>query len=64
MNDKTKPDCGCGRSPTGYCVGWHNLSEEKYKEKLADYKFAEWQRLAQETWNDSCTSERNQTDTK
>ena len=25
--------CVCGRSPTGKCVGWHNLSEEDYKMK-------------------------------
>jgi hypothetical protein len=24
--------CGCGRSPTGDCIGWHALSEEKYLE--------------------------------
>jgi hypothetical protein len=22
--------CGCGRSPTGYCIGWHGLTEEGY----------------------------------
>ncbi len=22
--------CGCGRSPTGDCIGWHSLSEEMY----------------------------------
>lgn len=22
--------CGCGRSPTGYCVGYHNLSDEEW----------------------------------
>jgi hypothetical protein len=27
-------DCGCGRSPTGQCIGWHNLTEEEYQEKL------------------------------
>lgn len=27
--------CGCGRSPTGKCIGWHNLTEEQYREKLA-----------------------------
>ena len=27
--------CGCGRSPTGKCVGWHNLTEEQYAEKKA-----------------------------
>ena len=35
MNENS---CGCGRSPTGKCIGWHNLSEEEYKEKLAKYK--------------------------
>ncbi|MDC3002539.1 hypothetical protein OAZ20_00480 [Paracoccaceae bacterium] len=25
--------CTCGRSPTGKCVGWHNLSEEEYQKK-------------------------------
>ena len=29
-------DCGCGRSPTGQCIGWHKLSEEEYQEKLKD----------------------------
>jgi hypothetical protein len=23
--------CGCGRSPTGKCIGWHVLSEEMYQ---------------------------------
>lgn len=22
--------CGCGRSPTGYCVGFHNLSDNEW----------------------------------
>jgi len=26
-------DCGCGRSPTGKCIGWHELSEEQYQEE-------------------------------
>jgi len=30
--------CGCGRSPTGRCVGWHSLTEEQYKKKLAEWK--------------------------
>ena len=29
--------CGCGRSPTGKCVGWHALSEEKYRERKTAY---------------------------
>jgi hypothetical protein len=23
--------CGCGRSPTGNCIGWHALSEEAFR---------------------------------
>ena len=26
--------CGCGRSPTGYCIGWHSLTEDEYKEAM------------------------------
>ena len=33
--------CGCGRSPTGKCIGWHGLSEEAFKEKLEEYKLNE-----------------------
>ena len=32
-----KKECPCGRSPTGRCCGWHNLSEEDYKKKLEEY---------------------------
>ncbi len=28
--------CGCGRSPTGKCIGWHGLTEAQYKAKLAE----------------------------
>ena len=31
-------ECGCGRSPTGKCIGWHELTEEQYKEKLKSWK--------------------------
>ena len=31
-------ECGCGRSPTGKCIGWHKLSEEEYQEKLKEDK--------------------------
>lgn len=30
--------CGCGRSPTGDCIGWHALSEEDFQKKLAEYQ--------------------------
>ena len=29
--------CGCGRSPTGKCIGWHGLSKEDYLKKLDEY---------------------------
>ena len=31
-------NCGCGRSPTGQCIGWHNLSEEEYQQKLTEHQ--------------------------
>ena len=31
-------DCGCGKSPSGKCIGWHRLSEEEYQEKLKEYE--------------------------
>lgn len=30
--------CGCGRSPTGSCIGWHNLTNEAYLQKKAEYE--------------------------
>lgn len=30
--------CGCGRSPSGYCIGWHGLTEEQYQEALDQYE--------------------------
>lgn len=62
----TVGQCGCGRSPTGNCVGWHALTEDVYQEKLKAYNEAkkqddeelrEWQRQAQELWfkDGSCT---------
>jgi hypothetical protein len=32
-----KGTCGCGRSPTGDCIGWHGLTEDQYQAKLAEY---------------------------
>lgn len=29
--------CGCGRSPTGKCIGWHALNEEEFQRRLAEY---------------------------
>ena len=30
--------CGCGRSPTGDCCGWHALSEEEFQQRLELYQ--------------------------
>ncbi len=30
--------CGCGRSPTGDCCGWHALSEQEYQKRLAEHQ--------------------------
>ena len=32
-----KGTCGCGRSPTGDCIGWHSLTEDQYQVKLREY---------------------------
>ena len=50
--------CGCGRSPTGKCCGWHSLSEEQYQAKQAEWDLNEYKNQAQELWSDSCTSGR------
>lgn len=34
---KAKRTCGCGRSVTGECMGWHSLSEEEYQKQLEEY---------------------------
>ena len=64
---QSKPDvvgqCGCGRSPTGKCVGWHALSESEYQSKLesylADKELEDYKKQAQELWSDSCTTPRS-----
>lgn len=45
--DKTTP-CGCGRSPTGQCIGWHSLTNEEYKIKLQDKNLTESTQLLKE----------------
>jgi len=37
-DEKKIGQCGCGRSPTGKCIGWHALSEDEFREKLAQYE--------------------------
>jgi len=61
--------CGCGRSPTGKCIGWHGLTEEGFRqaqrnwleeELKRDAELEEYQKQAQELWNDSCTAPRKE----
>jgi len=52
--------CGCGRSPTGNCIGWHRLTEEQYQAKQAEWDLNEYKKQAQATWGDSCTTPRSQ----
>jgi hypothetical protein len=36
-NSSKVGQCGCGRSPTGKCIGWHGLTEDAFKAKLQEY---------------------------
>ena len=39
QEDKSKVgQCGCGRSPTGKCIGWHGLTEEQFVERKELYE--------------------------
>lgn len=42
--------CGCGRSPTGKCIGWHGLSEDAYKKAKSDWDFEQYQQRAENLW--------------
>jgi hypothetical protein len=33
-----KGTCGCGRSPTGNCCGWHSLTEDQYVHRKELYE--------------------------
>jgi hypothetical protein len=33
-----KGTCGCGRSPTGDCCGWHGLTEEDFQQRKELYE--------------------------
>lgn len=36
--EDNKVKCGCGRSPTGYCIGWHSLTQEAFELAQAKYR--------------------------
>lgn len=60
VENMKKGTCGCGRSPTGDCCGWHSLTEEDYQKKKEEWEINEYKKQAQSLWNDSCTSGRAQ----
>lgn len=45
---ETAGQCGCGRSPTGKCCGWHALTEDAYQQRLSEYRESEQQKQRQE----------------
>jgi hypothetical protein len=62
----TTGQCGCGRSPTGKCCGWHALSESEFQSKLesfmadqmqADDELNGYRNMANDLWfsGGSCT---------
>lgn len=67
VEDMKKGTCGCGRSPTGDCIGWHGLNEQQLNDARANWQaeqdrqeLEEYQTHAQDLWNDSCTSGRSE----
>jgi hypothetical protein len=57
-NSKEFGSCGCGRSPTGKCIGWHGLNEEQLKEAQRQWELDQYKQQAQDLWADSCTTPR------
>ena len=48
--------CGCGRSPTGKCIGWHGLTEEEFRVRLAEHDAKSIVKQPHYNSNDSKTS--------
>ncbi|MEI7495195.1 MAG: hypothetical protein WCK66_02900 [Betaproteobacteria bacterium] len=40
-NPKIPGACGCGRSPTGQCMGWHALSDEEFAKAKQQWQIQE-----------------------
>ena len=38
VEDMKKGTCGCGRSPTGDCCGWHALTEDEFADRKEKYE--------------------------
>lgn len=41
--------CGCGRSPTGDCIGWHSLTESAYQVALTTWESSQKEKQGEET---------------
>ena len=52
--------CGCGRSPTGKCIGWHGLNEQQLMEAQRQWELDQYTKQAQELWADACTTPRKE----
>jgi hypothetical protein len=46
-------NCGCGRSPTGKCIGWHGLPEEEFRQRLAEYEDKQLKEALEQGDNDA-----------
>jgi len=42
--------CGCGRSPTGQCCGWHGLTENDYQARKAEWEMEQYRKTVESTW--------------
>ena len=43
--------CGCGRSPTGECLGWHSLTEEEYQDKARSMEYGSKKKKTQNSFH-------------
>ena len=41
-NSEEFGNCGCGRSPTGKCIGWHGLNKTQLAEAKQVYELKEY----------------------
>lgn len=58
--DNSFGKCGCGRSPTGKCMGWHGMNTDQLAEAQRRWDLEQYQKQAQSLWSDSCTAPRSQ----
>ena len=47
VNQAKTGTCGCSRSPTGDCIGWHSLSEQAFQQKLSEWQQQNADKLTQ-----------------